>query len=157
MKHDPAVWKARQHPDFAGPLLLDTHIWVWYLDGVKGRMSSAAVDLLKRCVKENLAQVSDISIWELANKASKGQIELKPNTSAWLRRAEGQSGFAFLPVDREVLLESTLLPGEVHGDPADRMIMATSALRHIALITADADIIDYVRRSPLLSVCDARR
>jgi PIN domain nuclease of toxin-antitoxin system len=48
-----------------------------------------------------------------------------------------------LPLDRDILLRSTSLPGEVPGDPADRMLMASSALSGLPLFTADALIIEY--------------
>lgn len=65
-------------------------------------------------------------------------------------------GFDFLPVDRAALLGSNTLPGEVHGDPADRILMATAALGGFPLVTADHRIVEYAHRVGGLSVCDAR-
>ena len=39
------VWAAASRPDYDGHLLLDTHVWVWMLEGDLHRISAAAVDL----------------------------------------------------------------------------------------------------------------
>lgn len=100
--------------------------------------------------------VSDISVWELGMKAAKGHIQLSPSPTGWVAAAGRRRGFGFLPVDRGTLLAGTALPGEVHGDPADRILMATAALSGLPLVTADHRIVEYARGEGGLSVCDAR-
>ncbi len=141
---------------FSGPALLDTHVWIWYLDGAEGQISPATVDLLRRSVRGAGLLVSDISFWEVGNKVSKGKLTLSPAPSAWLSRAERRPGFSFLPLDRQVLVSSTQLPGALHGDSVDRMLIATAALAGVPLVTADRSILDYAAAEGRLSVCDAR-
>lgn len=143
-------------PDLSGPALIDTHIWLWYLDGNTETMSPAAVEMLRRCLSGKGLLVSDISVWEIGNKAARGTLELLPTVSAWLERAERKPGFAFLPLDRGVLRFSTDLPGNPHGDPADRMLLATAFLHELPLITADRAIIEYARHHAGFQVYDAR-
>lgn len=142
---------------FAGPAIVDTHIWIWYLDGQVEGMASSAVELLRRCVRGEGLLVSDISVWEVGTKVAKGKLELLPNVSAWVERASRRPGFSYVLLDREILLASTQLPGTVHGDPADRMLIATAGLVAAPLVTADGAIIDYARDEGGFSVCDARR
>ena len=156
MSRTSDVWLPGSRPEFAGPLLLDTHIWLWYLAGDTERMSADAVELLRRGAASAGLLISDISVWEIANKAAKGKLTLVPNASTWVEQAGRVPGFTFVPLNRDVLLFSTQLPGTVHGDPADRMLIATAALRRISLITADRLIIAYAEESHLLSVCDGR-
>ena len=92
-------------------------------------MSADAVELLQQGATGAGLLVSDISVWEIGNKAAKGKL---------------------------TLLFSTQRPGTVHGDPADRMLIATAALGGIPLITADRLILAYAEESRLLSVCDVR-
>jgi PIN domain nuclease of toxin-antitoxin system len=150
------VWRPDAEPVFAGPALVDTHIWIWHLDGRTEGMAPSAVRLLRRCVKGEGLLVSDISIWEVGTKVAKGKLDLAPNVWAWVQRASRRPGFSFLPLDREVLLSSTQLPEAVHGDPADRMLIATAALAAVPLVTADDLIIGYAKQEGRLSVCDAR-
>lgn len=156
MSRLPDVWRPDTRANFAGPALIDTHIWIWYLDGAEERMSPEAVHLLRRCATGEGLLVSDISVWEVGNKVSRGKLALSPGVSAWVDRAGRKPGFAFLPLDRQILLSSTQLPGTVHGDPADRMLIASSALAGVPLVTADHLIVEYAATASGLSVCDAR-
>lgn len=156
MKALPRVWRARDRPSFAGPLLIDTHVWIWYLDGLSERMSAEALDLLRRSVRGEGLTVSDISIWEVGMKAAKGRLALLPSVDAWIERAFRRPGFAFMALDRDILLGSTQLPGEVHGDPADRILIASAILSGSPLASVDPLIIDYARRQGGFSVCDVR-
>ncbi len=150
------VWRAEDHPSFAGPALIDTHVWIWYLDGAEGVMHAAARELLRQCVRREGLVVSDISVWEVGTKVCKGKLALMPSVEAWVERAARRPGFSFLPLDRQILLASTQLPGAPHGDPADRMLIASAALSGMALFTADPSIIDYARVQGGFSVCDVR-
>lgn len=98
--------------------------------------------------------MSDISIWEVGTKVAKGQLRLTPDVGGWIQRATRRPGFSFLPLDRDILLGSTQLPGEIHGDPADRMLIASAALSAMPLVTADGLIVEYAGREGGLSVCD---
>lgn len=150
------VWKPGTAPFYAGPALIDTHIWLWYLNGERERMSRSALRLLTRMAAGEGLLVSDISIWEVGNKVSKGKLSVAPTLTLWLDRAGRAPGLRFLPLDRDTVLASTQLPGEVRGDPADRMLMAAASLYGVPLVTADYAIIDYASAQGTLSVCDAR-
>lgn len=150
------VWKASAHRSWDGPLLLDTHIWVWLLEGDVERMSRAAVTLLRRAAARANLLVSDISFWEVAIKASKGKLVFSMDAAFWLRRAERAPGIVPIALSREILLMSTRLPGQPHGDPADRMLLATAQLQRAPLVTVDEGIIAYAARQAGIPVCDAR-
>ena len=47
------------------------------------------------------------------------------------------------PLSPEIALESCFLPGNFHGDPADRIITATARLGNLTLLTRDRKIIEY--------------
>lgn len=119
-------------------------------------MSHAAATLLRRTAARTSLLVSDISFWEVAMKAAKGKLVFSMDAAFWLRRAERAPGIVPIPLSREVLLMSTRLPGEPHGDPADRMLLATAQLQRAPLVTVDEGIISYAKRQAGLPVCDAR-
>jgi PIN domain nuclease of toxin-antitoxin system len=50
------------------------------------------------------------------------------------------------PLDAAVAAESTLLPGEPQGDPADRFLIATARTRGVALATRDERILEYAKQ-----------
>ena len=151
-----ALWRAADRPDYAGPLLLDTHMWVWMLAGNTDRISPEIVAIMTRAAAESTLAVSDISFWEVALKTAKGKLVLSMDASIWLSRAERAPGVEYVPLDRTILLQSTRLPGAVQGDPADRMLIATAQLRSMPLATVDDAIIAYAASEPAIPVCDAR-
>jgi len=141
---------------YDGPLLLDTHIWVWHLAGDTTRLSADVIALLDRCGALSRLHVSDISYWEVAVKAAKQRITLSMDAAVWLQRAERAPGIRFLPLDHAVLLLSTRLAGTAHNDPADRMLIAAAQINNIPLVTADRLIVEYAQSVPGTPVVDVR-
>ena len=151
------VWRPAERPRFEGALLLDTHVWVWLLEGDSKRLATATIALLRHSAATGHLMVSDISVWEVANKSAKGKLVLSLDPVIWLDKAASAPGIYNLPLDRRSLIQSVLLPGDPPGDPADRMLIATAQLTPSSLITCDEDIISYARVRGGLSVCDARK
>ncbi|MDP1891057.1 MAG: type II toxin-antitoxin system VapC family toxin [Gemmatimonadaceae bacterium] len=153
----PTVWNATSYHDTGGPLLLDTHVWIWRVADDDARVAPAATGLLDRVGADGSLIVSDISYWEVAVKSAKGTLRLAMDWALWLQRAEQAPGIRFHPLTREVLLQSTRLAGTPHNDPADRILMATAQLLCVPLVTADRQIIAYARKHAGLQVIDVRR
>lgn len=157
MRAAPAsVWRPQDLPAYEGSFLLDTHIWVWHLEGDTSQMTPAVVPLLDRSGAAGELRVSDISYWEVALESAQGKLVFSVDAMVWLRRAEKAPGIRFLPLDRDILLLSTRLAGAVHNDPADRMLIAAALLNNLPLVTADHLIIDYAKEHPGTPVVDAR-
>jgi PIN domain nuclease of toxin-antitoxin system len=152
----PKVWRPAELPDYAGPLLLDTHIWLWHLEGSRSHTASDLLPLLDRSGARSNLFVSDITYWEVAVKAAKGKLTLSVDVAVWLQQAEQAPGIRFRALNRPVLLLSTRLPGSAHNDPADRMLIASAQLGNLPLVTADRLIIEYAEAHPGTPVVDAR-
>ena len=138
------------------PLLLDTHIWLWMLEGETDRMSPAVIKLLKDEAKSESLLVSEISFWEVANKSAKGKLTLSIDSVIWLEKAGAAPGITYLEVERAALIQSTRLRGQSPSDLIDRILLATAQLTGASLVTCDAEIIDYARQERGISVRDAR-
>jgi PIN domain nuclease of toxin-antitoxin system len=156
VKRSGAIWRPTDLTDYEGALLLDTHVWVWYLDGNTERIAQSLLQVLERSGRSNQLLVSDISYWEAAVKARKGKLVFSIEPAIWLRRAEATPGIRGLPLDRETLLLSTRLSGSEHNDPVDRMLIAAAQLNNLPLVTSDRLIIDYAAAHPGTPVVDAR-
>jgi PIN domain nuclease of toxin-antitoxin system len=46
----------------------------------------------------------------------------------------------------EIAIESSHLPGDMHGDPADRILAATARILGATLLTKDQRLIEYSRQ-----------
>lgn len=152
----PAVWRAGASATRDTPLLLDTHIWIWVLDQSQGYLSSHAIRLIERAAVAQRLYVSDFSYWEVAMLVTKARLRLATDVGIWLERAAQAPGVTSVPVTRDVLVQSTRLPGEPHGDPADRILIAHAQTLGAALMTCDRGIIAYAAQTPGIPVCDAR-
>jgi len=127
-----------------GLIVLDTHALVWWVNGGSklSKAAKAAIDREQRD-ENGIILVSSISAWEIALLVQKGRLTLTSNVDDWLTTIREIEGMRFVPVDNDIAVQSTRLPGEFHPDPADRMIVALA--RHVAapLVTSDARIIAY--------------
>jgi PIN domain nuclease of toxin-antitoxin system len=120
-------------------------------------MGSDAAAMLKKAAASQFLYVSDISFWEVAMKVAKGKLILSLDAAIWLQQAERAPGILYFALDRPVVIQSTRFEKEMHGDPADRMLIATAQLHSASLVTADKEIIAYARSSKRVSVCDVRK
>jgi PIN domain nuclease of toxin-antitoxin system len=124
-------------------LLLDTHIWLWYAQGDADRLPPASVNKLEQARRKDGLRVSSISVWEVGIQHSKGRVHLSSPLRDWVQYALAPPGISLVPLDADIAAESTLLPGEPHGDPADRFLIAAARTKGFMLATRDAAIIKY--------------
>lgn len=76
----------------------------------------------------------------------RGRVALPMNIRTWVDQALSKPGIAVAPLTPEIMIESVHLPGEVHGDPADRMLAATARVLGATLVTKDDQLIQYSRQ-----------
>ena len=112
---------------------VDTHTWVWWVDG-DPRLSQAARAAIDS--SDEIA-VSAISVWELATLERLGRLKLLPDIRTWVRRALARRGVALHEVTSDVALVAGSISSSFPGDPADRIIYATALANDAALISAD--------------------
>lgn len=123
-------------------VLLDTHAWVWLLNG-SARLGPKARKAIQRSLADEAVLVSAISPWEVAMLVGKGRLVLDRDVGEWVDAALSLPGFRLEPISPEVAVASTRLPGVLHSDPADRMIAATARHLRSTVITADQLLLDY--------------
>ena len=134
-------------------LILDTHVWVWLMEG-DSKLKLSVRKQIDKFVPENNLGVSAISVWEIAMLESKGRIVFNEECTGWVKRALSAPGISLIPIDPEIAVAATRLPGVIHGDPADRIIVATARFCGGTLVTADKAILDYAKTG-LLHVISA--
>ena len=132
-------------------VLLDTHVWVWLMLGDR-RLGTAARRLLEKAVPEGRLRVSVISVWEVAMLESKGRLTLASDCESWVQEALAAPGVQLAELTPHIAISSTRLPGAFHGDPADRMLVATARESGATLLTADQSILEYGRKGHVHTV-----
>jgi len=121
--------------------LIDTHIWLWMV-GDPQRIPAHIQPIISDAENYPLC-LSSISVWEVAKKVSLGKLDMSIPIRDWVMKATRPQFIDLLPLSVDVSLESTMLPGNFHRDPADQMIVATARCFDLILLTADQKIIDY--------------
>jgi PIN domain nuclease of toxin-antitoxin system len=129
-----------------GPLLLDTHCWVWTEFGLTDRFSRAGLAGFQEAAKQRLLLVSVISIWEIGMLVAKGRIKLFMPSDEWVKKALATPGLTLAPLTPEIALDSSRLPGQLHGDPADRILVAMARRMGARILTKDQRLIAYGRQ-----------
>ncbi len=114
-------------------MLLDTHIFLWWLFN-DPKLPFGISDYLKN--RNNDAYVSSASVWEIATKFRIGKLPeagmVAKNVSEWILRA----GFKSLSITHE----HAQLAGSwdiSHCDPFDRMLTAQAKIEDIPLSSVD--------------------
>ena len=115
-------------------IVLDTHTWVWLNDDTT-RLSAEAGNAIQQ---ERTLGVSPISMWEIAMLWQYERLELALPLEAWLEKACAQPKIRLLPITTAIAARLAQL--EMHGDPADRIIVATALVHQCKLVTRDDNI-----------------
>jgi len=122
-------------------IILDTHIWVWWVHG-DSALSSSTCTMLDSAEQTSLG-VSAISCWEVAKLVERGRLTLPCPVFDWIQQALAYPGVRLIELSPRISVESTQLPGTFHRDPADQIIVATSRILDAPLVTVDAKLLEY--------------
>ena len=117
-------------------LLVDTHVFLWYITG-DTRIPPAWVAALRDPANEVFLSV--ISIWEACIKYRLGKLPLPANPEVYLVSQRQQHGIADLPLEESDLLPIGTLPVH-HRDPFDRILICQALQRGLTLVTDDTAI-----------------
>lgn len=126
-------------------VLLDTCAVIWLANG-----DPLARQAARRIVQAGLSGgvfVSPISAWEvgmLGNpRGSRPALQFLPNPKEWFARVMAGPAIRQATLTSEIAVEASYLPGELHSDPADRLLIATARHHGIPIVTRDTKIIAY--------------
>jgi len=122
-------------------MVLDTHIWVWWVHG-DSQLPQSYQEYLKEAEEQELG-VSIISCWEVAKLVEYGRLVLPISVEEWINQALAYPGVRLLDLTPRIVIESTQLPAPFHRDPADQLIVATARVHHWPLMTKDDKILNY--------------
>ena len=143
----PTVKEIKQHK-----ILLDTHVWIWLAQG-NSILSPSARKAIDRAKESEHLLISPISIWEISMLAERKKIVLDMDVTDWLKQWVELPGIVIAEFSFQVAILSTRLPGLIHSDPADRILIASSYEESAVLITADEKILKFGQDS-FISVYD---
>lgn len=116
-------------------ILLDTHIYLWWLADSPKLSSTAKYTI----ATATAVYISSASIWEAGIKISAGKLEANIDD---LIDGIQANGFIELPITSKHSKQATQLP-DIHRDPFDRMLVAQTLCEPLRLLTADEQVVKY--------------
>ena len=133
------------------PLLLDTHVWIWFMLA-NAELAMSGRTAINRAATSGLLRIAAISVWEAALLASRGRIAVGRPLAQWIGEALSAPGLSIEPLLPQIAVEACSLPEAFHRDPVDRMIVATARVANATLMTRDRQILDYAARGHLTAI-----
>ena len=130
--------------------LLDTNAIIRFFT-LNGRLGRRAYEMITTARRRGEAAFSAMSIWEIGMLLQKGRISQNRTVAQWHERLLTE-GFNEVPVTGAIAARAGELL-DMHGDPADRIIVATALEGHL-LITSDRPMLNWPHE---LDRFDARR
>ena len=119
-------------------MLLDTCALLWIAGG-HGGLSDAALEQIE---KSHSVYISAITGFEISLKYKKGKLLLPVPVGEWLLSVLEHHKISVIPLDLDICVKANDLPS-MHQDPCDRLIIATSKIKNMAVVTADVRFRDY--------------
>ena len=123
-------------------IVLDTHALVWWA-AESAALPKRIANLINRNANEGKVDVSSVSTWEGALLVKKGRLRLAMDVADWVAKCEALPNLRFVAPDNRIMLRSVFLPGELHNDPADRIIVATALTLGAKLVSSDEKLEQY--------------
>jgi PIN domain nuclease of toxin-antitoxin system len=120
-------------------IVLDTHILLWWLAGSK-ELPAAARRKIDAVASNGFVAASAITVFEIGTAVRRDRIRLAQPFEAWLDDVQRLPEIRIVPVDVSIAAVACRFDASVHGDPADRIILATAHCLNYPLATADTKL-----------------
>lgn len=127
------------------PLVLDTHVLIWLMTGSRS-LSRDATQEIEEAKDRDEVFVPLICFWEVGMLEAKGRLELDLPPLEWARDVLRKPGITLADLTVEAAIASTRLPGILHRDPTDHIIVATARELDATLVTHDRQIRRYAEQ-----------
>jgi PIN domain nuclease of toxin-antitoxin system len=123
-------------------IVIDTHVLVWWLTRAPG-LSRKAERTLAAHGDPGQIVVSAISLLEITTAIRRDRLRLSVPLDQWLADMNSLPEIRVAPVSADIAVLAGGLAEPMHGDPADRLIVATASTLGVPLVTGDKKLHAY--------------
>ena len=120
-------------------LLLDTHIFLWYITG-DPRLPATVLPLVRDPANE--VYLSPVPVCETIMKHQLGKLPLPESPEAYVPQQRQRHQINSLPLDEDSVTNLALLPA-LHKDPFDRILICQAVQHRLMLVSTDAAVPSY--------------
>ena len=124
-------------------LLLDTHVWIWAVNGDARRLGPRTRRLLSRFESAGAVRVSPVTLFELTALHTLGRIRLTRTPEQWIRESVNESSIRIAELTPAIAIDAGFIPRTGLTDPLDRLLVATARQLDATFLTSDARILGY--------------
>ena len=126
-------------------LLLDTCAAIWLAER---KLSKEAFAMVAGSGLQEGVFISVVTAWEVGllgrKRATQGpRLQFKPDPKTWFATLMAAPIVREAPFDAAIAIGASELPGDLHNDPADRLLIATARAMGIPIMTGDQKILRY--------------
>jgi PIN domain nuclease of toxin-antitoxin system len=136
-------------------VLLDTHVWVWSVEGDVRRIGRRTRRLLSRAESSEAIRVSPATVFEIAALHTLGRLRLARPLEQWIRESRDTAGIRMAELSPAMALDAGAIPREALADPLDRLLVATARALEATFLTSDTRILEYAAKTRALRVQNA--
>jgi PIN domain nuclease of toxin-antitoxin system len=126
-------------------LLLDTCAAIWITEDEQ-LSPAATLEINRAAVQGRPVYLGLYTAWERAMLSAKHKLTSPLSPKVWFDRFASRPEIEVVPVTSDILIDSCFLPGDIHGDPADRILIAMARALDMTIVTRDRDILAYSGR-----------
>ncbi len=120
-------------------ITLDTHVLIWSALQ-PDKLSAQARQYIHQANSTSEIIVPDICLWEIAMLIQKKRLVLQTTYINFIELLLEANAIKLAPITPQIADLSVTLGQEINGDPADRLICATSVIYGAPLLTADENL-----------------
>jgi PIN domain nuclease of toxin-antitoxin system len=120
-------------------ILMDTCAIIWDALDPK-QLSAKAKKAINKADENNALIISDISLWEISMLSKKGRIQISTTPAHFINLFLQSRNISVVSISPEIAEASVNFGLDMNGDPADRIIAATSIIYNAQLVTADNNL-----------------
>jgi PIN domain nuclease of toxin-antitoxin system len=131
-------------------LLLDTCAVIWISQDEP--IADAAVAAIGKVPKSGTLNVSVMTAWEMGMLVSKGRLPSTKTPERWFNEFVEAAAVDVEGVTPQILVAASYLPGAVHNDPMDRILIATARERDLTIMTRDRAILAYAAQGHVRAI-----
>ena len=106
-------------------------------------MKATSVAAIEHAAEDGDVLVSPVTAWEIGMLCAASRLVVRPSPQDWFAQLLERPGVQLAQLTPEIAIQASFLPGKPHGDPADRLLVATARHLGASLVTRDRRILDY--------------
>jgi PIN domain nuclease of toxin-antitoxin system len=127
-------------------ILLDTCAVIWLVNA--GPLPASVIDTIRQAGRADGVYVSTASAWEIGmlsgpKPSRRPMPQFLPDPKTWFAKLMAMPGIKEAPITPAIAIDASYLPGDLHADPMDRLIIATARHLGMPIVTSDRKIIAY--------------